>query len=67
MVVDFIFLFEEFPELSEMHWRTTFNKALTFFFTRTREEFEVKKKGNLNSETYEYLKNNLPEIKEETI
>ena len=68
ILLELIFLFQEYPELHKpSHWDPIFKKAKNYFFTKTREDLEKNPNtAQMNQETLEFLKANLPSIEEET-
>ena len=64
VLVELLFLFQEYPDLSMTHMVSVFNKAKSFYFTKTREELPTEPK-HMNAETYAYLDAHLPKSEEE--
>ena len=61
VLLEIIFLFQEFPELNKSsQWDAVFKKAKNFFFTKSREDLPKNPK-DMNAETYAYLDANLPQ------
>ena len=60
VLLEIIFLFQEFPELNKSsQWDAVFKKAKNYFFTKTREDLD-KNPAPMNQETYAYLNEHLP-------
>lgn len=60
VLLEIIFLFQEFPELNKSsQWDAVFKKAKNYFFTKTREDLD-KNPASMNQETYAYLNEHLP-------
>ena len=64
VLVELLFLFQEYPDLSMTHMVAVFNKAKSFYFTKTREELPAEPK-HMNAETYAYLDAHLPQLEAE--
>ena len=64
VLVELLFLFQEYPDLSMTHMVSVFNKAKSFYFTKTREELPTEPK-HMNAETYAYLDAHLPKSEED--
>ena len=64
VLVELLFLFQEYPDLSMTHMVSVFNKAKSFYFTKTREELPAEPK-HMNAETYAYLDAHLPQLEAE--
>ena len=60
VLVELLFLFQEFPDLDKTHFDAVFKKAKSFYFTRSREDLPKNPK-EMNAETYAYLDANLPQ------
>ena len=64
VLVELLFLFQEYPDLDLTHFDAVFKKAKYFYFTRSREELPKYPK-EMNAETYAYLDAHLPKSEEE--
>ena len=65
VLLEIIFLFQEFPELNKSsQWDAVFKKAKNYFFTKTREDLD-KNPASMNQETYAYLNEYLPSVAKE--
>ena len=64
VLVELLFLFQEYPDLSMTHMVSVFNKAKSFYFTRSREDLPTEPK-HMNAETYAYLDAHLPKSEED--
>ena len=60
VLVELLFLFQEYPDLEINHFDAVFKKAKNFFFTKSREDLPKNPK-DMNAETYAYLDANLPQ------
>ena len=60
VLVELLFLFQEYPDLEITHFDAVFKKAKSFYFTRSREDLPKNPK-EMNAETYAYLDANLPQ------
>ena len=60
VLIELLFLFQEFPDLDKTHFDAVFKKAKNFFFTKSREDLPKNPK-DMNAETYAYLDANLPQ------
>ena len=58
LLVEFIYLFQEYPEISDNQFASNFNKAKQFYFNEFAPKPELKKQ--MNSETFEWLVANRP-------
>ena len=64
VLVELLFLFQEFPDLDITHFDAVYKKAKYFYFTRSREDLPKNPK-EMNAETYAYLDAHLPKSEEE--
>ena len=64
VLVELLFLFQEYPDLEINHFDAVFKKAKSFYFTRSREDLPKNPK-EMNAETYAYLDAHLPKSEEE--
>ena len=64
VLVELLFLFQEYPDLEITHFDAVFKKAKSFYFTRSREDLPKNPK-EMNAETYAYLDAHLPKSEEE--
>ena len=64
VLIELLFLFQEFPDLDKTHFDAVFKKAKNFFFTKSREDLPKNPK-DMNAETYAYLDAHLPKSEEE--
>ena len=64
VLVELLFLFQEYPDLDLTHFDAVFKKAKYFYFTRSREDLPKNPK-EMNAETYAYLDAHLPKSEEE--
>ena len=61
VLVELLFLFQEYPDLDKTHFDAVFKKAKNFYFTNSREDLPKNPK-DMNAETYAYLDAHLPSI-----
>ena len=64
VLVELLFLFQEYPDLDLTQFDAVFKKAKYFYFTNSREDLPKNPK-EMNAETYAYLDANLPKSEEE--
>ena len=64
VLVELLFLFQEYPDLDITHFDAVYKKAKYFYFTRSREDLPKNPK-EMNAETYAYLDAHLPKSEEE--
>ena len=64
VLVELLFLFQEYPDLEITHFDAVFKKAKSFYFTRSREDLPKNPK-EMNAETYAYLDAHLPQLEAE--
>ena len=64
VLVELLFLFQEYPDLEITHFDAVFKKAKSFYFTRSREDLPKNPK-EMNAETYAYLDAHLPKSEED--
>ena len=64
VLIEMLFLFQEYPDLDLTHFDAVFKKAKYFYFTNSREDLPKNPK-EMNAETYAYLDANLPKSEEE--
>ena len=64
VLVELLFLFQEYPDLDLTHFDAVFKKAKYFYFTNSREDLPKNPK-EMNAETYAYLDAHLPQLEAE--
>ena len=64
VLIELLFLFQEFPDLDKTHFDAVFKKAKYFYFTNSREDLPKNPK-EMNAETYAYLDAHLPKSEED--